>query len=64
MSQHLDSLSLGDTIEVKGPLGHFVYEGRGTYSLNGKKGARSKHALLSPASALLRTRFCGGSSRA
>ena len=40
MSQHLDSLAVGDTIEVKGPVGHFVYEGRGTYSLNGKKGER------------------------
>lgn len=39
MSQHLDALALGDAIEVKGPLGHFVYEGRGSYTLNGKKGA-------------------------
>ncbi|GBF87848.1 nitrate reductase [Raphidocelis subcapitata] len=38
MSQHLDSLAVGDTVEVKGPVGHFVYEGRGTFSLNGKKG--------------------------
>lgn len=40
MSQHLDSLSLGDTIEVKGPVGHFVYDGRGAYTVGGKKGAR------------------------
>jgi hypothetical protein len=38
MSQHLDSLALGDTVEVKGPVGHFVYLGRGEYSLNNKKG--------------------------
>jgi len=39
MSQHLDGLALGDTVEVKGPVGHFVYEGRGAYSLNKKQGA-------------------------
>jgi hypothetical protein len=35
MTQHLDSLKIGDTIDVKGPVGHFVYEGRGQY-LEGK----------------------------
>jgi nitrate reductase (NAD(P)H) len=40
MSQHLDSMALGDTLEVKGPVGHFVYHERGTYSLNNKKGER------------------------
>lgn len=39
MSQHLDSLSIGDTIDVKGPVGHFVYEGRSKFSLNRKPGA-------------------------
>jgi hypothetical protein len=38
MSQHLDSLALGDEVEVKGPVGHFVYTGRGTYTLNNKPG--------------------------
>jgi len=36
MSQHLDSLSLGDTIDVKGPVGHVVYDGKGVVSLNRK----------------------------
>lgn len=36
MSQYLDTLAIGDEIEVKGPVGHFVYEGRGKYSLNRK----------------------------
>ena len=31
MSQYLERMALGDTIEVKGPLGHFMYEGRGDY---------------------------------
>lgn len=36
MSQHLESLSLGDTIDVKGPVGHVVYQGRGVFSINRK----------------------------
>lgn len=39
MSQLLDALRVGDAVEVKGPVGHFVYEGRGGYTLGGKKGA-------------------------
>ncbi|ORY01636.1 NAD(P)H-nitrate reductase [Basidiobolus meristosporus CBS 931.73] len=34
MSQYLDSLKIGDTVEMKGPIGHFVYEGCGNYNLN------------------------------
>jgi len=29
MSQHLDSLAIGDTIEVRGPAGDIEYKGRG-----------------------------------
>ena len=32
MSQHLDSLKIGDTILVKGPKGHLHYKGRGKFS--------------------------------
>jgi nitrate reductase (NAD(P)H) len=39
MSQHLDTLAIGDTIDVKGPVGHFVYEGMGNFSLNRKPGS-------------------------
>eukprot|EP01023_Acetabularia_acetabulum_P061282 TRINITY_DN739_c0_g2_i1.p1 TRINITY_DN739_c0_g2~~TRINITY_DN739_c0_g2_i1.p1 ORF type:complete len:854 (+),score=198.42 TRINITY_DN739_c0_g2_i1:164-2725(+) len=38
MSQHLDSLKIGETIEVKGPLGEFVYFGKGEYSYKHNKG--------------------------
>ncbi|KAJ4842647.1 LOW QUALITY PROTEIN: hypothetical protein Tsubulata_049804, partial [Turnera subulata] len=31
MSQHLDSLELGSFIDVKGPLGHIEYVGRGNF---------------------------------
>ncbi|RIA92042.1 nitrate reductase [NADH]-like protein [Glomus cerebriforme] len=33
MSQHLDSLNLGDKIDIKGPLGSFIYFGRGQYRI-------------------------------
>ena len=29
MSQHLESLAIGDTIEAKGPIGHVHYTGLG-----------------------------------
>eukprot|EP01025_Chloroclados_australasicus_P043903 TRINITY_DN4713_c0_g2_i1.p2 TRINITY_DN4713_c0_g2~~TRINITY_DN4713_c0_g2_i1.p2 ORF type:complete len:856 (+),score=123.10 TRINITY_DN4713_c0_g2_i1:117-2684(+) len=32
MSQYLDLMKIGDTIDVKGPLGEFVYLGKGEYS--------------------------------
>lgn len=32
MSQHLDRLRLGDTVDIRGPVGHFTYLGRGRYS--------------------------------
>ncbi|RUP47261.1 nitrate reductase [Jimgerdemannia flammicorona] len=36
-SQYLERLRVGDTVEVKGPLGSFVYEGAGRYSGNSGK---------------------------
>lgn len=33
MSQHLDSLRIGDTIDMKGPRGHMTYLGRGKFTL-------------------------------
>lgn len=37
MSQHLDSLRVGGAIDVKGPVGDFVYKGRGIFTYKGKK---------------------------
>jgi predicted heme/steroid binding protein len=37
MSQHLESLQIGDTIEVKGPLGHFTYFGKGEFTVKHDK---------------------------
>jgi len=36
MSQHLDSMEIGETIEVKGPIGEFVYKGNGAFDWHGK----------------------------
>lgn len=33
MSQHLDSLKIGDTIDVRGPSGRLNYLGNGSFSL-------------------------------
>lgn len=33
MSQHLDSLQLGDTIDVRGPSGRLIYLGQGEFSI-------------------------------
>jgi nitrate reductase (NAD(P)H) len=37
MSRWLDSLAVGDTVNVKGPVGHFVYEGNGVCSVHRKR---------------------------
>lgn len=37
MSQHLDSLKLGDRILMKGPKGHLTYLGRGKFTIAHKR---------------------------
>ena len=37
MSQYLGSLNVGSTIDVKGPLGHVTYKGRGVMMLGEKQ---------------------------
>nr|GLL44044.1 nitrate reductase [NADH]-like isoform X2 [Ipomoea trifida] len=46
MSQHLDSLELGSTLDVKGPLGHIEYQGRGKFLVHGKPKHAKKLAML------------------
>lgn len=36
MSQHLDRLRLGDKVDVKGPVGRFLYKGRGMAKIGGR----------------------------
>eukprot|EP00199_Chlamydomonas_sp_CCMP681_P001486 CAMPEP_0119101232 /NCGR_PEP_ID=MMETSP1180-20130426/336_1 /TAXON_ID=3052 ORGANISM="Chlamydomonas cf sp, Strain CCMP681" /NCGR_SAMPLE_ID=MMETSP1180 /ASSEMBLY_ACC=CAM_ASM_000741 /LENGTH=868 /DNA_ID=CAMNT_0007085319 /DNA_START=39 /DNA_END=2645 /DNA_ORIENTATION=+ len=43
MSQLLDNLAIGDCIQVKGPTGHFIYEGKGNYLLHSKHKGHAKH---------------------
>merc|ERR1719401_1296338 len=37
MSQHLESMAIGDTIEVKGPLGEIEYKGKGAFTWQGSR---------------------------
>ncbi|KAI9107125.1 hypothetical protein K1719_022653 [Acacia pycnantha] len=46
MSQHLDSLPIGSVVEVKGPLGHIEYSGRGQFLVHGKPKFAKRLAML------------------
>nr|CCC94970.1 unnamed protein product [Trypanosoma congolense IL3000] len=44
LSQHLDGLRIGDTVEMMGPLGTFQYLGNGDYTVELRKGQKhQKH---------------------
>ncbi|KAG7973988.1 hypothetical protein I3843_06G024100 [Carya illinoinensis] len=46
MSQYLDLLPLGSVLDVKGPLGHIEYTGRGNFLVHGKHKSAKKLAML------------------
>ncbi|KAK3030292.1 hypothetical protein RJ639_038385 [Escallonia herrerae] len=46
MSQYLDSLPLGFALDVKGPLGHIEYIGKGNFMVHGKQKFAKKLAML------------------
>lgn len=46
MSQHLDSLRIGDALDVKGPLGHIHYLGKGSYQVDERKYHMNACAML------------------
>ncbi|ESW13102.1 hypothetical protein PHAVU_008G168000 [Phaseolus vulgaris] len=46
MSQYLESLSIGSMLDVKGPLGHIEYTGRGNFTVNGKSRFAKRLAML------------------
>ncbi|XP_062221861.1 nitrate reductase [NAD(P)H] [Phragmites australis] len=46
MSQYLDSLPLGATINIKGPIGHIEYAGRGTFAVNGERRFARRLAMI------------------
>ncbi|XP_022993049.1 nitrate reductase [NADH] [Cucurbita maxima] len=46
MSQYLDSMEVGSTLDVKGPLGHIEYTGRGNFMVHGKPRFARRLAML------------------
>lgn len=46
MSQYMERMALGDTIDVKGPLGHFIYDGKSAIRNSGKKGTAKKMSMI------------------
>ncbi|KAK2429630.1 sulfite oxidase [Trifolium repens] len=46
MSQYLDSLTIGSILEVKGPVGHIEYLGRGNFTVHGKQRFAKKLTFL------------------
>jgi nitrate reductase (NAD(P)H) len=46
MSQYLDSLPLGATIDIKGPIGHIEYAGRGAFVVNGERRRARRLAMV------------------
>ncbi|XP_042499026.1 nitrate reductase [NADH]-like [Macadamia integrifolia] len=46
LSQYLNSLPLGATLDFKGPLGHIEYTGRGNFTVHGKHKFAKKLAMI------------------
>ncbi|KAJ4818314.1 Nitrate reductase [Rhynchospora pubera] len=46
MSQYLDSLPIGSTIDIKGPLGDIEYTGRGNFLVNGERRFAKRLAMI------------------
>jgi nitrate reductase (NAD(P)H) len=52
MSQHLDSMPIGSTLDIKGPLGHIEYTGRGNFMVHGKHKFAKRLAMLAGGSGI------------
>lgn len=46
MSQHLETLREGDSVDVKGPLGHIDYVGRGCFDISNAKVRATRVAMV------------------
>ena len=42
MSQYLENMKIGDTIDVRGPSGHLVYNGNGEFAIRKDKKSEPK----------------------
>ncbi|PWA69928.1 nitrate reductase [Artemisia annua] len=54
MSQYLESMAIGSSLEIKGPLGHIEYMGKGMFSVHGKKKFATKIAMFAVGRAILK----------
>ena len=45
-SQHLDALKIGDTVDMRGPVGEFDYLGHGKYQIDGKDFFSTKFNMI------------------
>ncbi|KAK3123632.1 hypothetical protein QOZ80_8AG0633870 [Eleusine coracana subsp. coracana] len=52
MTQYLESLPVGSYIDVKGPLGHVEYTGRGNFVINGKQRHARRLAMIAGGSGI------------
>lgn len=46
LSQHLESLPIGSMLDIKGPLGHIEYTGRGNFTVHGKHKFAKRLAMI------------------
>mmetsp|Transcript_4615 Transcript_4615/g.6757 ORF Transcript_4615/g.6757 Transcript_4615/m.6757 type:complete len:250 (-) Transcript_4615:158-907(-) len=46
MSQHLDRLKVGDTIDIRGPVGEFDYQGNGSFTLDGEECKATRYNMV------------------
>lgn len=52
LTQHLDTLALGDSVDFKGPLGEIEYKGRGLFMLHGKERKVKEVAMVAGGSGI------------
>ena len=52
MSAVLEQLEIGDDVEIKGPIGSFIWTGNGAYKWKGRQGYARKIGMI-----------CGGSGK-
>ena len=46
MSQHLDSLQIGDTIDMRGPVGEFEYVANGQFLIDGEECSATRFNMI------------------